>query len=118
MFDVIVIMEIGMDAKQMAAAFPELGTEDEIAATLQQIASLPKLDLYLKKITCMPSGYGHKGGDQGHILIRSISDNNMVGSPIGVMDLDPESCDALIRALLNMRKQFKALAEYRANKKQ
>ena len=107
-----------MNAKQMAAAFPELGTEEEIAATLQQIASLPKLDLYLKKITCMPSGYGYKEGDQGHILIRSVSDGNVVGPPIGVLDLDAENCDALLRALLNMRKQFKALVEYKANKKQ
>jgi hypothetical protein len=107
-----------MDAKRMAAVFPELGTEEEIAATLQHLASISTLNLYLKRIACIPSGYGYKEGDQGHILIRSVSDDNVVGPPIGAIDLDAESCDVLIRALLNLRKQFKVLAEYKANKKQ
>ena len=107
-----------MDAKEMARHFPELGTEAEIAASLEQIASAPKLDFYQKKITCMPMGFGHKVADQGHILIRSVSSENVLGPPAGVIELDSESCDTLIRALFIMRRQLKALAEYRANKKQ
>lgn len=107
-----------MDAKQMAERFPELGTEQEIAATLQQLVSIPKLDLYQKRIACMPSGFGHEATVQGHVLIRSVGDDNIVGPPIGTIELDPESCDTLLKALFNMRRQFKALAGYRTNKRQ
>lgn len=107
-----------MDAKQMAAQFPELGTEEEIAARLQLLASIPKLALDQKRISCMPSGYGHQSGDKGHILIQSIGDDNVVEGPIAAIDLNAENCDILLRALFNMRRQFKALAEYRASKKQ
>lgn len=107
-----------MDAKQMAAAFPELGTEAEIAATLKHMASVPKLDLYGKRIVCMPGAIGYKEGDLGHILVRSVTADNVVGPAIGVLDLDAESCNTLLRTLLNMRKQLKVLAEYRESKKQ
>jgi len=107
-----------MDAKQMAERFPELGTEQEIGATLQRLASIPKLNLYQQKIACTPSGFGREAADQGHILIQSVSDDNVVGPPIAAIDLDAESCDALLKALFNMRRQFKVLAEYKASKRQ
>lgn len=107
-----------MDAKQIAAQFPELGTEEEIAAIMQRLASIPKLGLDQKRIHCSPSGYGYKSGDKGHVLIQSIGDDNMLEGPIASIDLNAENCDTLLRALFNMRRQFKALAEYRAGKKQ
>jgi len=106
-----------MDAKEMAKRFPELGNEQEIAATLERLASIPKLDFYRRRITCLQSGFGH-GVAQGHILIQSLSDDNVVQGPIAAIDLDAESCDMLLKALFNMRRQFKALAEYMKNKRQ
>jgi len=107
-----------MDAKQMATLFPDLGTEEEIAARLQLLASLPKLELDQKRIACSPSGYGHQSGDKGHILIHSVGDDNVLEGPIAAIDINAANCDTLLRALLSMRRQFKALAEYRTNKKQ
>jgi hypothetical protein len=107
-----------MDAKQMAVQFPELGTEEEIAATMQRLASIPKLNLDQKRIACTPSGYGRKEGDQGHVLIQSIGGDDVLEGPIAAIDINAENCDTLLRALFNMRRQFRALAEYRASKKQ
>lgn len=106
-----------MDAKQMAERFPELGTEQEIAARLELIASIPKLNFYQKRITCSSCGFGHEVA-QGHILILSLSIDNVVQDPMAAIDLDAESCDTLLKALFSMRRQFKVLAKYRASKRQ
>lgn len=102
-----------MDAKLMAKLAPELGTEEELAASLKLFESIPKIDLYTKRVVCLPSGFGlepHKG----HILIESVSAENIVEGPIAALELDAESCKALLKSLLVMRKMFKMLEEHRA----
>ncbi|MDR3571987.1 MAG: hypothetical protein P4L81_07450 [Candidatus Pacebacteria bacterium] len=106
-----------MDAKQMAEWSPQLGTEEEIAEIQRRLSSIPQLDLVSKTIVCFSSACGDKTGDKGRILIRSVSDNNVVGSPIAAINLDSESCDALLRNLVYLRLQFKALAKHRASKR-
>jgi len=107
-----------MDTKQMAKLSPALGTGAEIAAALERLASIPKLDFYQKKISCSPMGFGRKEGDHGHILIQSLSGDNVVEGPIGAIEVDAASCDTLIRALFSMRRQLRVLANYRAQQKQ
>lgn len=104
-----------MDAKQMAEL--GLGTEAEIAASLERLASIPKLNFYKKKIVATPSGFGHEVA-QGHILIQGLSEANVVDGPIAAIEIDAQSCDTLLKALFNMRRQFKALANYRATRQQ